>query len=160
MNDMAESKYPKKHKKKFIPKTLLNEKEIEFFNKLKVGLVGLHVFPQVSMNQVLDVEQQRDYRDRIPFWSKIIDFVVCTPKCQVIAMVELDGPSHDYPDKKVKDAERDAMLREAGYIVVRYDWRTEVSEYQLNQDFKEIILQWNRVRLEERILKTLAEVEV
>ena len=142
----------------------MDKREIEFFEKLKKGLKGLYVFPQVSMNQVLNVEQQRDWKDREHFWSKIIDFTVCTPDCQVIAMVELDGPSHDHPDKKKKDADRDAMLEEAGYIVIRYDWREEITESQLNADFKRIIKAWNIIKLQEqvendkhRILRVLAK---
>ncbi len=137
----------------------MSDREIAFFNKLKKGLKGLHVFPQVSMNAVLDVEQQRTWKDRIDFWAKIIDFVVCTQKYQIIAMVELDGPSHDNPEVQAKDAERDAMLREAGYIVVRYDWRKETTAYQLNQEFKAIVLEWNRLKLKEKVLKHLDELD-
>lgn len=157
-------KYSRKDKKKYIKKDLMNNTEIVFFDKLREGLIGLHVFPQVSMNQVLNVERQRDFKDRIPFSSKIIDFVICTPKCQVIAIVELDGPSHDDPDQKLKDTKRDAMLEEAGYIVIRYDWRNKITERQLNQDFKRILNAWNVLKLQEevakkehKILKALAE---
>lgn len=148
-----EQKYPKKSRKKYIKKTLMNNTEIVFFEKLKKGLIGLHVFPQVSMNQVLDVEQQKDYKDRLPFWAKIIDFVICTPQCQVIAIVELDGPSHDSPEKKQKDKDRDEMLEEAGYIVLRYDWRNKITEAQLNHDFKRIIMAWNKIKLQEEVAK-------
>lgn len=157
---------PKYKKKRYIKKKLLNEREIIFYEKLKEGLKGLFVFPQVSMNQVLDVEQQRDYKDRIPFWAKIIDYVVCTPGYQIIAMIELDGPSHDSRSQKQKDQERDEMLKEAGYIVVRYDWRNEITEKQLNDDFKRILNVWNALKLreqvkkdEKRILSILAEVD-
>ncbi len=156
---MAEDKYPKFRKKKFIPKILLNEREVAFFDKLKKGLKGLHVFPQVSMNAVLDVEQQRTWKDRMEFWAKIIDFVVCTPEYQIIAMVELDGPSHDNPETQAKDAERDTMLKDAGYIVVRYDWRNEPSARQLNQSFKGIIMEWNRLKLAEKLAKHLHELD-
>ena len=151
IENTTENKYPRQRKKKYIKKTLMNKSEIEFFEKMKNGLKGLYVFPQVSMNQVLNVEQQKDYKDRIPFWSKIIDFVVCTPTCQIIAMVELDGPSHDTPEKKNTDNERDAMLEEAGYIVIRYDWRKEITEAQLNKDFKRIIKAWNVIQLQEQV---------
>lgn len=161
---MADSKYPTAAKKKFIPKNLFTEREAEFFQKLKTGMVGLHVFPQVSMNAVLDVEQQRTWKDRIPFWAKIIDFVICMPDFRIIAMVELDGPSHDSPQQKEKDDERDAMLTEAGYIVVRYDWRKEITPKMLNKDFAKIVKRWNWLKLqeqvykdEERILRELSE---
>jgi len=152
-NQTASNKYTPKKRKKYIKKTLMNPREIAFFEKLRNGLIGLHVFPQVSMNQVLDVEQQKDYKDRIPFWAKIIDFVICTPKCQIIAILELDGPSHDDIEKKKKDAERDAMLEEAGYIVIRYDWRQEITELQLNQDFKKILNAWNVLKLRDEVKK-------
>jgi len=162
----TQSKYPTRSKKKYLKKNLLNENEIAFYEKLKKGLKGLQVFPQVSMNGVLNVANQKGFNDRIPFASKIIDFVVCTPSYQILAMVELDGPSHDSPEEKEKDNKRDTMLKDAGYLVIRYDWRNEITEIQLNQDFKKIINAWNVLKLQEEakrkekaILRALAEVE-
>jgi len=138
-------------KGKHIKKRLMDEREIAFYEKMKKGLKGLYIFSQVSMNQVLNITNQRSWKDREHFWSLVIDFVVCTPECQVIAIVELDGPSHDNQKKKNKDGWRDEMLEEAGYIVIRYDWREEITESQLNADFKRIIKAWNIIKLQEQV---------
>jgi very-short-patch-repair endonuclease len=155
---MENSKYPTKRysakPKKFIQKNLLRPEEVEFFNKLKTGLKGLHIFPQVSMNAVLDVENQTSIDDRKYWWAQIIDFVVCTPrKFKILALIELDGPSHDSHERQVKDEMRDDRLQEAGYIIKRYDNRHPVSAKQLNKDFKEIIYQYHRIKLTEQIQK-------
>lgn len=158
IEQVAENKYPRQRKRRHIKKVLMNEREIAFFEKMKKGLKGLYVFPQVSMNQVLDIEQQRGWNDRAHFWAMIIDFVVCTPQCQVIAIVELDGPSHDSEEQKEKDKKRDAMLTEAGYIVIRYDWRETTTDAQLNNDFKRILKAWNLITLQEQVQKNESKI--
>lgn len=37
--------------------------------------------------------------------------------------LEIDGKQHDYPDRAVKDAEKDKFLSEAGWRVVRVPWK-------------------------------------
>jgi very-short-patch-repair endonuclease len=112
--------------------------------RLQKDLVPLQVFPQVSMNAVLDIKNQRSWKDRVHFWAKIIDYVVCIPETfEIIAIIEFDGPSHDNPETMTKDRERDAMMESAGYIVIRYNWDDMPSPGKLKADFKRILARYH-----------------
>ena len=55
---------------------------------------------------------------RAKFNRKVTDFVLLDEQLAVVVIIELDDHSHI--GKKQEDAERDAMLNEAGYIVLRF----------------------------------------
>lgn len=73
------------------------------------------VLTQVSFGALL---KARDGASRYSFSQKIADFVVTNKGFSVLAVVELDDASHRGREKE--DANRDAMLMEAGYRVLRY----------------------------------------
>ncbi|MGK5013623.1 DUF559 domain-containing protein [Janthinobacterium sp. HLS12-2] len=52
------------------------------------------------------------------FDRKVADFVLCSQQLNVIAIIELDDRSH--AGRERHDKERDAMLRLAGYVTLRY----------------------------------------
>jgi hypothetical protein len=55
---------------------------------------------------------------RWAFFQKMADFVLLDKSFKVLAVIELDDSSHK--GKEDQDAERDEMLIEAGYKVLRY----------------------------------------
>lgn len=73
------------------------------------------VLAQVSFGALLNARQGAS---RYSFSQKIADFVVTDKSFTVLAVVELDDSSHR--GKEERDAQRDAMLIEAGYQVLRY----------------------------------------
>jgi len=128
----------------YVKKPLMNSKEADFLKKLQDGLKPLQVFPQVSMNAVLNVKFQKSFKDRIPFTSKIIDYVVCIPKTfDIVSVIEFDSAWHDSPERKKKDKERDKLMESAGYIVIRYDWRDMPSSEKLKNDFRRILVKYH-----------------
>lgn len=127
-------------KKEYLKKKLLRKNEIEFFNTLLTRLKPLHVFPQVSMNALLDVKNQKSWKDRVHFWAKIVDYVVCMPETyDIVAIIEFDGPSHNNPETLMKDRERDEMMESAGYIIIRYNWEKMPTPEKLKKDFTLIL---------------------
>jgi hypothetical protein len=113
---------------------LLTPTEARFFRALEQALPAYRVFPQVSMGALL--------RAQVPessplFWPayktfglKIVDFVVCdSASLRPLLVVELDDPSHDA--KRAKDAQRDALLANAGLPVVRVDVREQLGPQAL-----------------------------
>jgi very-short-patch-repair endonuclease len=46
----------------------------------------------------------------------VVDFLCIAAK----VVVELDGPPHESPERRVKDAERDAWLKGQGFLVLRF----------------------------------------
>ncbi len=105
---------------------LLTEHEKTMFQKLK-QLPDCHIFVQVSLGAIL---WTKSWQTRNKFNKKIADFVVTDTNFKILAVIELDDKSHD--NKIEADKVRDAMVREAGYKVLRY--RTVPSREQLAKD--------------------------
>lgn len=74
------------------------------------------VLTQVSFGALLNA---KGGASRYSFAQKRADFVLTNRGFRVIAVIELDDASHK--GKEAADAERDAMLTEAGYRVLRYN---------------------------------------
>lgn len=120
------------------PKQLLTPNEIEFYGRITRALPDDAVFVQVAMSALLKTtisEQAPEFwAARSKFSQKYIDYVVCDRKSlTVIAIIELDDKTHDH----VKDAERDKMLAQAGYAVLRWKSvnkpRTDVIAAEVNR---------------------------
>lgn len=97
---------------------LLTEREKKMFFQL------LRVFPspecviltQVSFSALLSSPRREV---RAAFNRKRTDFVITDRRFCVLAILELDDSSHN--GQKQRDAERDAMLKHAGYRLIRFD---------------------------------------
>ena len=75
----------------------------------------------MSLPEVLRWQQLRQrpsgfkFRKQFPFGPYSLDFVcLATRLC-----VEVDGEAHDRGDRPARDEVRDAMLRDAGFVVMR-----------------------------------------
>lgn len=94
---------------------LMTNHEKAMFGELKKAVPECHIFVQVALGAILWTSS---YGTRNRFSQKIADFVVTNNNFQILAVIELDDSSHN--GKEEKDAERDAMVREAGYKALRY----------------------------------------
>ena len=56
------------------------------------------------------------FKRQVPIAPYIVDFLC--PAALVI--VELDGPPHDNPEQRARDADRDAWLKRQGFTVLRF----------------------------------------
>ena len=101
----------------FGKKTLVTKHEQVMFSRLVQALNknDYIVFVQVAMGALL-VAKNGENRNK--FSQKIVDFVVTDKYLNVIAIIELDDSSHNGREKL--DEMRDAMLKSAGYKVLRY----------------------------------------
>lgn len=110
-------------------KQLLSNREQVMFNRLRESFPSLTVLAQVSFGALLTA---RAIGARNTFANKIADFVICDRAFQVLASIELDDRSHD--GKREKDRERDQMLTNAGYTVLRYPNVPDVADLQRDLD--------------------------
>lgn len=94
---------------------LLTSHEQKMYFELTAAVPGCIVLAQVAFSALL-TSKNRATRNR--FDRKIADYVVCNKTLTVIAVIELDDSSHK--GKEQDDAERDAMLKNAGYNTLRY----------------------------------------
>lgn len=117
---------------KYKPKAILTENEREFFHRLKRALPGYQILPQVAMGAILipnvDRRDRRYHQIRGTFSQKIIDFLICDGETlKVVAVVELDDRTHNAE----RDDKRDAMLKVAGYRVIRWHSKKKPTEEQI-----------------------------
>lgn len=112
-------------------KPVLTGNEREFFGRICRAVPELKVFPQVSMGALIEVapEAQDDIEVRDAFSRKIVDYVVCTSKLKVVALVELDDAMHD----ATRDQARDQLTEAAGYRTLRWNSRNKPSEAEIRE---------------------------
>lgn len=132
--------------RRYKAKPILTDNEREFFTRLVNALPQYRVLPQVSFGALLvPAVSGKDYNaTRATFSQKIADFVVCDAAMQVIAIVELDDRTHNAD----KDAKRDAMLEDAGYVVVRFQSRHKPDAAKIRKVFDEIVVNREGVKRE------------
>lgn len=107
-----------KKRKKIQPKSLLTKTEIKYFYMISRYLPAkYHLCPQVSFNAIIT---SRDIAIRNTFNRKYCDFTVCNSNFEVIAVIEIDDRSHNDPKVKESDAYRDKILKEAGFLIIRF----------------------------------------
>ena len=100
----------------------MTDNEEEFFGRLVVALPDHYIFPQVAMSALLESassDKKVAHSDRLSIAQKRVDYVVCTRRCEVVAVVELDDKTHS----RAKDELRDARLEQAGVRTVRFQAR-------------------------------------
>jgi len=109
---------------------LMTEFEQKMYEVLCRALPKSQIFVQVSFNSLIkENEQIKAWQDawqlkqgiRNKFNRKVVDFVIYdVENHQVLAIVELDDPSHLNPKQIAQDEQRDLMLKQAGYFVLRF----------------------------------------
>lgn len=101
----------------FGPRTLITANEQGMFWKLisTFPTPEFIVLTQVSFGALLTA---KNGASRYSFSQKRADFVLTNKGFKVLAIIELDDSSHK--GRENEDSNRDAMLIEAGYKVLRY----------------------------------------
>ena len=107
----------------------LTAREQAMYNRLVQTLPDLVVLPQVSFGALLTA---RTRAARSTFSRRIADFVVCDRSFKVVAVVELGDKNQK--DKARRDPDRDAMLIEAGYRVLRYQRVPDIGRVEADFD--------------------------
>lgn len=87
------------------------------------------VLAQVSFGALLNA---KNGASRYSFSQKVADFVLLSKSFDVLAVIELDDRSHK--GKEAADEARDAMLKQAGYKVLRY--KTTPDRDRLKSDMR------------------------
>ncbi|AEA65725.1 DUF2726 domain-containing protein [Burkholderia gladioli] len=104
---------------------ILTDTETRFFWQLTRALPNEWIFPQVAMSAVLQPTVPNGDRNWWRSFGKIaqkrIDFIIYDRNLNLLAVIELDDPSHD--SKKANDRLRDQNLADAGIRTIRFDVR-------------------------------------
>ncbi|WP_218955854.1 DUF2726 domain-containing protein [Acinetobacter sp. YH12054] len=102
-------------KQKFFPRRVITAFESKMFHRLNEAFPNYHILAQVAFSALIT---NQNYKIRNRFNRKVTDFVILDQTYNVLVIIELDDRSHI--GKEQEDAERDAMLEEAGYRVIRH----------------------------------------
>lgn len=103
----------------FKRRQLMTANEVEFFNRLVVALPDHYVFPQVSMQALIEAvssDKKQAHSDRLRIAQQRADYVICNSACEVVVVVELDDRTHS----ATKDQVRDSRLEQAGIRTIRF----------------------------------------
>jgi very-short-patch-repair endonuclease len=107
-------------------KQLMHDQEHALYQRLTEALPDHQVFAQVSMSAIVEPTESGKQRQRARNFisQKYVDYVICDAKANPIAVVELDGRSHQRQDRQRADATKDSALNGAGIKVVRWTPKT------------------------------------
>lgn len=128
-------------------KHIITMNEQPTFMKLKEALPEHIILAQVAFSAFMTAQ---GYATRNLFNRKVADFVVLDKAFNIVAIVELDDSSHEGKEKF--DAERDALIHEAGFKVIRYKRTPEL--VQIHRDFNITLSSLAQVLIEPDLTKT------
>ncbi|MEQ1345391.1 DUF2726 domain-containing protein [Acinetobacter seifertii] len=128
-------------------KRIITMNEQPTFMKLKEALPEHIILAQVAFSAFMTAQ---GYATRNLFNRKVADFVVLDKAFNIVAIVELDDSSHKGKEKF--DAERDALIHEAGFKVIRYKRTPEL--VQIHRDFNITLSSLAQVLVEPDLTKT------
>ncbi|MBO8212763.1 DUF2726 domain-containing protein [Acinetobacter nosocomialis] len=133
-------------------KPIITMNEQPTFMKLKEALPEHIILAQVAFSAFMTAQ---GYATRNLFNRKVADFVVLDKAFNIVAIVELDDSSHKGKEKF--DAERDALIHEAGFKVIRYKRTPEL--VQIHRDFNITSSSLAQVLIEPDLTKTKLVVD-
>ncbi|MDO4222454.1 MAG: DUF2726 domain-containing protein [Acinetobacter sp.] len=123
---------PRKPKRNpVVAKRILTEHEQKMFTLLQTALPQHIILAQVAFSAFMTAD---GFASRSVFNRKMADFVILNQQFDVIAIIELDDASHI--GREHIDAERDALIRQAGYAILRYAQLPDVR--QIRDDVKRL----------------------
>ncbi|MDQ9036464.1 DUF2726 domain-containing protein [Acinetobacter seifertii] len=128
-------------------KRIITMNEQPTFMKLKEALPEYTILAQVAFSAFMTAQ---GYATRNLFNRKVADFVVLDKAFNIVAIVELDDSSHKGKEKF--DAERDALIQEAGFKIIRYKRTPELA--QIHRDFNIVSSSLPQVLIEPDLTKT------
>ncbi|EEH69069.1 DUF2726 domain-containing protein [Acinetobacter haemolyticus] len=114
-------------KQQFFARPVITSFESQMFLRLQQAFPQHHILAQVAFSALITSDH---YKIRSRFNRKVTDFVILDKDMQVIAIIELDDPSHI--GKELEDKKRDHMLQQAGYLVQRYTQIPSIKQLQMD----------------------------
>ena len=104
--------------------SLLNRYEQELYKRLHEAIPDFIVMCQVRLADIIEVTEKTPSNERMGWQNKInpmsVDFVICDQDFLILAVIELDGKTHERRDRKEADASKDKMLKAAGLDILRF----------------------------------------
>jgi very-short-patch-repair endonuclease len=118
-----------------VRKTVLGEREQVLYWRLVTAFPDRVVLAQVALSQVLGIEKGAKQRQVLfnRFRQLTADFVVCRRNFEPVAVIELDGLSHDRPHRQAADQRKTLAAESAGLVLVRINAAALPDEVELRR---------------------------
>src|SRR5260370_5735456 len=102
-------------------RNLLTPREQSLYQRLLRLYPDHKIFIQVALSQLIDADQDHPEKEsiRARFKQLVPDFVMCRADLSVVAVIELDDPSHERQNRQYADARKTKALVDAGLRLVR-----------------------------------------
>jgi very-short-patch-repair endonuclease len=99
----------------------LTMREQFLYHRLSVMYPEHIILAQVALSQIIDVSPGTSNRQAIrgKFKQLVADFVLCRSDFSIVAVIELDDPSHAQPHRQDADARKKKAVESAGLTFVR-----------------------------------------
>ncbi len=99
----------------------LTVREQFLYHRLSVMYPERIILAQVALSQIIDVSPGTSNRQAIrgKFKQLVADFVLCRSDFSIVAVIELDDPSHAQPHRQDADAHKTKAVESAGVTFVR-----------------------------------------
>src|SRR5258707_11731738 len=99
----------------------LTVREQFLYHRLSVMYPERIILAQVALSQIIDVSPGTSNRQAIrgKFKQLVADFVLCRSDFSIVAVIELDDPSHARPHRQDADARKAKAVESAGLTFVR-----------------------------------------
>lgn len=111
---------------------LMSRSENDFFNVINRAIGdNFYVFPQIHLSEILDHRvKYQNYEHALRYINqKSVDYVICDREYRrPLLAIELDDPSHDNDERKLRDVNVEYMLSEARIPLLRFRNVSRVSE--------------------------------
>lgn len=88
-----------------------------------------------ALLEAASADRRTAHADRLRIAQQRVDYVVCDPAGQVIAVIELDDRTHN----RRKDAIRDNRLAQAGISTIRYESKQRPSFGKIRSNVQAVI---------------------
>jgi len=134
---------------------LMNKSEHTLYQRIVEAAPNLYVFSQVSMSQLLHIRNGYGGQQQLnEIGRKNVDFVLCRKDdTSIVLAIELNGPTHERPDRQRSDATKRKALEEAGIpLVVFYpDNLPDVATIRKTIALRMVERRWNEEERDERL---------
>ena len=99
----------------------LTMREQFLYHRLSVMYPEHIILAQVALSQIIDVSPGTPNRQAIrgKFKQLVADFVLCRSDFSIVAVIELDDPSHAQPHRRDADARKTKAVESSGLTFVR-----------------------------------------
>jgi hypothetical protein len=99
----------------------LTMREQFLYHRLSIMYPEHIILAQVALSQIIDVSPGTPNRQAIrgKFKQLVADFVLCRSDFRIVAVIELDDPSHAQPHRQDADARKAKAVESAGLTFVR-----------------------------------------